>query len=71
MRDSRGRVLRVAEDREIAAALRFRSQRRRVVRVRRDLGLLEEREWRRGGNLLDSDNDTQRRDGSLSTTVCQ
>jgi putative SOS response-associated peptidase YedK len=34
--DSRGRVLRVEEDREIEAAILFRSQRRRVVRFRRD-----------------------------------
>jgi len=34
------------------------------VRVRRDLGLLDERECRRGGKLLDSDNNAERRDCS-------
>lgn len=57
--DSGRRVLRVAEDREIEAALLFRSQRRRVVRVRRNLESLEERPWQRGGELLDSDHDAQ------------
>ena len=48
--------------REIEAAVLFRSQRRRVVRFRRDLGSLEERQWQRSGNLLDSDHNTKRRD---------
>jgi hypothetical protein len=36
------------------------------VRVRRDLGLLDERECRRGGKLLD-DNDAERRDCSCAS----
>jgi putative SOS response-associated peptidase YedK len=48
--DSRGRVLRVEENREIEAAILFRSQRRRVVRFRRNLGLLEER----SGNAIET-----------------
>ena len=44
--------------------LLFRSQRRRVVRFRRDLGSLVERQWQRGGNLLDSDHNAKRRDRS-------
>jgi hypothetical protein len=60
--DSRGRVLRVEEDREIEAAILFRSQRWRVVRLRRNLGSPDERQWQLSGNVLDSNHDTKRRD---------
>jgi len=38
---------------KIEAAILFRSQRRRAVRFRRNLGSLEGRRWQRSGNLLD------------------
>ena len=60
--DSRGRVLRVEEEREIEAAITVSKSTKVVVRFRPDLGSLEERQWRRSGELLDSDHDGKRRD---------
>src|SRR5438445_7965658 len=67
--DSGGGVLRVAEDLEIEAALLFRSQRRRGVRVRRNLGSLDNA----SGNAVETCSiltTTPNAVTAASTTVC-